>query len=313
MHLVFQDAILRGLKAPDHGQVDYTDAHTPGLTLRVGKRTKTFMFLRSAHGRRGRITIGQFPAVTLGKACGEARKLAAEKTLGPLASRLNLLFAAALEEFLVGYQRKNRATTVRETERFLRRHFQFTGDVASVTAREIARALDAIAVRSEQRHAYVAGRTFFNWLTKRRLIPFSPLAGVEAPRKAAARDRVLSDAELIAIWRAVPSDAHGAIVRLAILTGQRIGQLAGLRGEFVTTTSITWPPEAMKGNRRHTIPLTQPVADIIRPTRRPVSEASSLFASCPGPRRLPEVRGSRVDRQSAPFLRRTHTPPHGGA
>ena len=264
MHLVFQDAILRGLKAPDRGQVDYTDAHTPGLTLRVGKRTKTFMFLRSAHGRRERITIGQFPAVTLGRAREEARKLAAEKTLGLLAPRTTLSFSAALEEFLADYRRKNRSSTLHETERLLRRHFPFTGDVTSITAREIVRAIDAVEAHSEQRHAYVAGRTFFNWLAKRRLIPFSPLAGVEPPRKTTFRERVLSNAELIAVWRACPRGAYGAIIRLAILSGQRLGQIAGLRGEFITANSITWPPEAMKGNRRHSIPLTQRSAETIQ-------------------------------------------------
>ena len=235
MHPVFQDAILRGLKAPDRGQVDYTDTHTPGLTLRVGKRTKTFMFVRSAHGRRERITIGQFPAVTLGRAREEARKLAAEKTLGLLSPRTNLSFSAALEEFLVDDRRKNRASTVHETERLLRRHFRFTGDITSITAREIVRAIDAIAAHAEQHHAYVASRTFFNWLTKRRLIPALPArrGGAAAqghlPRTGAVGSRVDRDLARFPAKRL----RHDHPPRH--LRGQRMGQLAGLRGEFVTT------------------------------------------------------------------------------
>jgi integrase len=268
MHLIFQDAVLRGLKAPEHGQLDYTDAHTPGLTLRVGKRTKTFMYVRHSRGRRERITIGQFPTVSLGKAREEARKLAAQKTLGLIAPKAELLFPEAIEEFLSGYRRKNRATTTAATDRLLRKYFAFTGDVSSITAREIARAIEAIRAPSERHHAFVAARTFFNWLTKRRLIAFSPLGGTDAPRKSNPRERVLSDAELVAVWNSAPSNGYGAIIRLAIITGQRMGQLAGLRGEFLGSHTISWPPEAMKANRRHMIPLTQMAAGILDPYRR---------------------------------------------
>ena len=108
MHLIFQDAVLRALKAPQQGQVDYTDVNTPGLTLRVGKRTKTFMYVRHSRGRRERITIGQFPAISLGKAREEARKLAAQKILGLIEPKTELLYPDALEEFLAGYRLRNR-------------------------------------------------------------------------------------------------------------------------------------------------------------------------------------------------------------
>jgi integrase len=261
--LIFQDAVLRTLKAPEHGQLDYTDANTPGLTLRVGKRTKTFMYVRRLRGRRERITIGQFPAVSLGKAREEARKLAAEKTLGLIAPKPELTYADALEEFLAGCRQRNRAATADETDRLLRRHFSFVGDVTDIGVRQIARALDAITAPSERHHAFVAARTFFNWLAKRRLVAFSPVAAVDAPRKGTSRERVLSDNELVAIWRGVPSSPYGAIVRLGIISGQRMGQLSGLRGEFVGRDVISWPAEAMKTNRQHSLPLTAMAAQII--------------------------------------------------
>lgn len=265
MHLIFQDAVLRGLRPPERGQVDYTDVHTPGLTLRVGKRTKTFMYVRWSRGNRQRITIGQFPAVSLGQAREEARKLAAQKTLGLLAPKAELPYSDALDEFLASYRLKNRATTVHETDRLLRRHFTFTGDVAAIKTRQLTQVIDAIEAPSARHHAFVAARTFFNWLAKRRLISLSPLAGVDAPRKGPSRERVLSDAELVAIWNSVPPSAYGAIIRLGIITGQRMGQLAGLRGGYVAGDIISWPPEAMKANRRHSIPLTGMVASILDP------------------------------------------------
>src|SRR3954468_12167989 len=46
----FQDATLRTLKAPESGQIEYSDTLTPGLRLRVGKRSKTLMLLHTVDG-----------------------------------------------------------------------------------------------------------------------------------------------------------------------------------------------------------------------------------------------------------------------
>jgi integrase len=40
---------------------------------------------------------------------------------------------------------------------------------------------------------------------------------------------VLSDAELVAVWRAVPDTDYGRIVRLLMLTAQRREEIGGLR------------------------------------------------------------------------------------
>jgi integrase len=48
---------------------------------------------------------------------------------------------------------------------------------------------------------------------------------------------------------------YGHIIRLLILTGQRVGQFQHLRREWIGADTITWPAKAMKGNREHTIPI----------------------------------------------------------
>ena len=78
----FQDATLRALKAPESGQVEYSDILTPGLRIRVGKRSKTFVLLHTVDGQRQRVTIGQYPAITLGKAREAVRTLKAQNRLG---------------------------------------------------------------------------------------------------------------------------------------------------------------------------------------------------------------------------------------
>ena len=134
-----------------------------------------------------------------------------------------------------------------------------------LTGRDLAKALENIAAPSEAHHAYVQARSLFNWLVKRRLIEYSPLAGMEAPQRSFARERVLDENEIVQL---LTLPRHRAIVRITLLllaTGQRLGQIAKLRREFVDEKAgvISWPAELMKGNRRHTIPLTPMVAEIL--------------------------------------------------
>ena len=41
VQLKFSDATLRALKAPERGQTDHADSLTPGLIIRVGKRSSS--------------------------------------------------------------------------------------------------------------------------------------------------------------------------------------------------------------------------------------------------------------------------------
>ena len=170
-----------------------------------------------------------------------------------------------LEEFLAAKGEKNKASTVDEKERLLKRHFRFEGDVSKIDDRQVSKALRAIKAPSERRHAFVEGRTFFNWLVKARRIPYSPFVALEAPRKGEGRERVLTDEELVAVWLNSRETSYGQIIRLIIITGQRPGQIGGLKGEYVNPDEllISWPGEVMKGNKRHSIPLTDMAADML--------------------------------------------------
>jgi integrase len=67
---------------------------------------------------------------------------------------------------------------------------------------------------------------------------------------------VLSPQELrLAFANGQQTGVYGQIVRLLILTGQRVGQITNLRPEFINGDTITWPAEYMKGSREHTIPI----------------------------------------------------------
>lgn len=74
---------------------------------------------------------------------------------------------------------------------------------------------------------------------------------------------MLTDDELVRVWRGAPQNTYGDIVKLLMLTGQRRGQIATFKPDLVQGDAITWPAGRMKSNRVHSIPLTPMVAAIV--------------------------------------------------
>jgi len=55
----------------------------------------------------------------------------------------------------------------------------------------------------------------------------------------------------------------GRIVRLLLLTGQRRGEIAALRAEWISESAITFPSWITKNGREHSIPLGRFTASIV--------------------------------------------------
>src|ERR1700688_114287 len=122
MHLT--DLTVRALSVPESGQVDYVDDALPGLSVRVGRRTKTLMLLVGKSGRRQRITIARYPIISLSQARGKAKEILAQRTLGVRERTETINFKAALDTFLLHHcEANNRPDTAYETKRLLNRHF----------------------------------------------------------------------------------------------------------------------------------------------------------------------------------------------
>jgi integrase len=83
--------------------------------------------------------------------------------------------------------------------------------------------------------------------------------------QSTSRNRVLTDGELKAVWKATElMDGHfGPIVKLLILTGQRRSEIAGLQTSWVQNNTITLPSGGKKHAREHTFPIGPLSASII--------------------------------------------------
>ena len=102
---------------------------------------------------------------------------------------------------------------------------------------------------------------------KRGTVPSNPFAELPLPSAVNKRDRVLSDEEAAAIWRAAGEAPlpYRAIVRLLMLTGQRREEVAGMTWAELSEDLATWtiPATRTKNGIPHLVPLSQPARELL--------------------------------------------------
>ena len=250
------DLMIKRLKPPERGQETTWDTQVTGFGVRCSQGgAKTFVVM---HGKnRRRVSIGRYPTVSLAAARQKAKQILLDATLNPNKTP-SPSYSVALERYLRLREPELKRSTFLEYKRLLETHFSFgETPVEDITTNEIAHVIDQIEKQGERSHAYVALKVFFNWCVEREYSPSNPMATIRKPKTPTAKERVLDDDELAAIWQATEEfGKYGTIVRLLITTGQRRGQIANLQSDWVDKEKkiITFPDDIMKNGREHRLP-----------------------------------------------------------
>src|ERR1700730_12740850 len=160
------------------------------------------------------------------------------------------LFENVAREFIERHAMKqNRETTWRETARILGLRpspddpaelVDIGGDVMpawrgrkvqDITKRDVIALLDTVRDRAPvmANRNLAAVRKLFNWCLSRDVIQASTCVLIEPPAPERSRDRILTDDELRLVWNAADGDGwpFGPLVKLLMLTGQRLGEVGG--------------------------------------------------------------------------------------
>jgi integrase len=139
----------------------------------------------------------------------------------------------------------------------------------SVKRRDVAARVMAI----KREHGAVAAArargavgSMYTWAMKAGLAETNPTVGTEKPKIPPSRSRVLSDEELVAIWRATEEGTDfNRIVRLLITTAQRRTEVGGCRWPEINAERTVWviPPGRAKNGHEHAVPLGSLAREII--------------------------------------------------
>lgn len=261
------DLAVRAAKAPQTGTTTLWDSNVRGLGLRCSQGgTKTFIVMLGRE--RSRVSIGRYPHWSVKDARAEALRIIADRAGKPARKRVS--FEQAFETFKRTHTVHYRPQVRAETERVIRKHLiphLNTKAIAGITTEDLTRITDALINKPGTcAHVHGAARTLFRWAVKRRLIDRSPLEGIGTPVPLITRDRVLSPEELRLVYYKAASlrSLGGKIVQLLVLSGQRRGEIAALRGEYINrdARTITFPADFTKNGRSHTFPYGSMAARI---------------------------------------------------
>jgi integrase len=281
-----------------------------GYRLRLGASAKVRATWIAQYRRAGatrRVLIGNANVIGIEAARAAAKKILAAVALGqdPQADRVDrrtrdqqVLLVTTREidddgkpvrkgviaEYLAAKKPDVRPRTYVETERYLTSTYfkpLHSMPIDTVTRKDIATRLVAISnesgtVTASRARAMIAA--FFSWAMKAGIVDQNPVIGAVEPKGSEGRERVLSDDELAAVWRASGDNEYGKVIKLLILTGTRRAEIGGMRWSEFDADAGTWtcPKERSKNNRELTLPLPAEAWAIVNSVPR-VAHRDQLF------------------------------------
>jgi integrase len=179
---------------------------------------------------------------------------------------------AAFERYLEYAQGRLRPRSWSEVRRHLLRDW---APVRHIAVRDLSRVdinarLGALASgvgRPSANRARASLSSFFSWAIREGLADANPVIAARRPEVETPRDRVLSDAELVAIWNAAGDDIFGKVLKLLILTAQRRAEVGGITAQEVDLERRTWTlgADRTKNREQHIVPLSDQALAILRP------------------------------------------------
>ena len=263
------------------------DEEQAGLGVRVmAGAAKSFLVQYRHAGEKRRLPLGSCSAISL-----KAARKAAQAIMGDVAKGLDpaserkeaarrakekaereaLTLGVLIEQWKEIHLADRRPGYAAEATRALRFAFgkHLSSPADALTSKVVKATLYRIADDGKKATARLTGaygRAAYGWAIGRDLLAENPFAGVSLGA-VASRERVLSDDELRAVWRATGGPgAYDGIVRLLILTGQRREEVAAMTWDEVAPDLSIWtiPASRAKNGVAHIVPLSPQARAILQ-------------------------------------------------
>jgi integrase len=259
----------------------YFDNELPGfgLRLRAGSKKKVWLCRYEHAGIQRKLKIGDAARLTAEQARKKARQVMAEVILGgdPQAKkaeervRARMTLRSVAEQYLRIKERELRPKSLADARYYLLRTWK---PLHGIPVHKIARRDIAIVLGDVARNTPVAASraranlsALFSWARGEGLIDGeNPVEGTNNPATANPRNRVLSDAELVAVWKSCGNDTYGNIVKLLMLTGQRREEVGGMQWRELDNGIWKIPESRTKNGREHMLSLPTLAWQIIENT-----------------------------------------------
>jgi integrase len=279
---------VAALKLDGKRDVIVFDDHLTGFGYRLrvaasGKVLRSWVVQYRRGGASRRLLLGSAAALSAEQARAMAKKALGRVANGedPQADRADRrdkdkhTLRTVIDDYLAVKQVRPR--TLVELKRYLTVYCRplHGMPVDALTRRDVATRLVAI---TREHGSISAARTraalsaFFTWSMQMGIVETNPVIGTLKPQDHQNRTRVLTDAELAAIWRSCGEDDFGRIVRLLICFGCRRSEIGACAWSELDDreqpSTFTIPAARSKNGRAHTLPLMPMALAIIKAVPR---------------------------------------------
>jgi integrase len=254
---------IRTVKELGQGEVIW-DTSVKGFGARRQLNSVSYVLKYRHNGKQRFVTLGRHGVLTPDEARREARKVLGSLARGidPVGPKADSL-AAVINDYLAYAQKTLRPNSYRDIQRYLLENWKayHRTPVANLKRRDVALGLADIEAKHSPiiaHQARAALSAMFNWAIRQGYeIAANPVLGTNQI-EVKSRDRVLTKAELAAIWRQCKDDDYGRIVRLLILMGQRRDEVGRMQWSELDLDRKVWviPGDRTKNHKEHILPLT---------------------------------------------------------
>ncbi len=268
-------------RLPSKNRVELADTDVPGLRIRLFGKAAKWSYMGRVNGVRKRVTIGDWPDLTVVEARDRAR-----------ATR------QSMRDGIDVVEGKRDAVRVAKARRLLGDlHEDYTIQLGGSEkyqedeARDVSLALEEMAVTdlppnqltaahlrgladlhkdhpATARHRFGATSRFLDWLVDEETLEINPAHMVSRRRRPGtpeARSRVLAAEEVRKIWKGCLQlpEPYGDLVRFMILVPLRRGEASKLTAEMIDGDRLILPHMITKNGDPFTIPLPQQAEEIL--------------------------------------------------
>lgn len=266
---------------PKTGQRLIFDTETKGFGLRItASGAKAWIAEVHMDGKSKRRVIARVGEMKCAEARREAQalRLAGVRQEDPEAARRTVadLRAACVKED----QTRLAPRTLKEQDGLWRRYIEpkiASKKLRAIATRDIASLLSAVRGDVSANRTHEVLRRMFGYAAKWKWMSENPAIGWER-RREVARGTYLEAVEVTALLAALPENAVGDALRLAMLTGARLGEVLSMTRTQVRENGAVWvkPAAGTKQRREHIVPLSVAAQEVIG--RQPAHASGLVFA-----------------------------------
>jgi len=231
---------------------------------------------RKAETLRGQVRDRRDPVAE--RRARQAAAIAAEAEARAVAARaaysVGVLIEQWTDQHLVGRSASYRAAVPRHLRTGLADWVN--SPAAALSRADAVQVLDTVKAKNgpvAANRLRAEARACWTWAVRRGALSDNPWSATPRPlARETPRERVLTDAELGALYAAAArlTGPFGALIRILILTGQRRGEVAGMRWDELALDTGQWnlPGSRTKNHQAHTVPLPYPAVTLLRRVKR---------------------------------------------